>query len=134
MCGRAGESVDSLREACALSRGNAVMRAGLGYAHAVAGDRRAARAVLRDVGTAADEQQRFAYEAGVIHAALGEIDAAFARLAEAVAARSGWMAYLGVDPRLDPLRGDPRYADLERRLGIAPSTRVLGGLAPTGAA
>jgi len=134
MCGRAGESVDSLREACALSRGNAVMRAGLGYAHAVAGDRRAARAVLRDVGTAADEQQRFAYEAGVIHAALGEIDAAFARLDEAVAARSGWMAYLGVDPRLDPLRGDSRYADLERRLGIAPATRVLGGLAPTGAA
>jgi hypothetical protein len=30
--------------------------------------------------------------------------------------REHWMAYLQVDPRLDNLRGDPRFEDLVRRV------------------
>lgn len=118
MCGRVGDAVDALRDACRLSKGNAVMRAGLGYVYAAAGERRAAQQVLREFDAAADAQHRFAYEAAVICAALGETERAFARLHDALATRSGWMPYLGVDPRLDPLRGDPRYAQLERSLGL----------------
>jgi tetratricopeptide (TPR) repeat protein len=117
LCGRESEAVDALREACRLSKGNAVMRAGLGYAYACAGDRRASRQVLGEFDAAADQQRRFAYEAAVIHAALGDRDAAFARLHDARVTRSGWLLYLGVDPRLDPLRGDPRFRAVERALG-----------------
>ena len=122
MCDRGEAAVDALREACALSKGNAVMRAGLGYAYAAAGDARQAKTILREFDAAASGQRRFAYEAAVIHAALGDAEAAFARLGDAVAARSGWIAYLGVDPRLDPLRGDTRYAALETELGLAQRT------------
>jgi tetratricopeptide (TPR) repeat protein len=115
-CGRGTDAVDALRLACALSRGNAVMRAGLGFAYAAAGDRRPARAVLREFDAAATDQHRYAYEAAVIHVALGDADAAFARLQDALGARSAWMLYLAVDPRLDPLRSDPRYAALAAAL------------------
>lgn len=118
LCGRGQQAIDALRQACVLSRGNAVMRAGLGYVYAAAGERRMARQVLREFDAAANGQQRFAYEAAVIHAALGHLEVAFERLDDAMAARSGWIAYLGVDPRLDPLRGDPRYAALESALGL----------------
>jgi Flp pilus assembly protein TadD len=117
-CGRSDEAVGALRESCALSRGNAVMRAGLGYVYAAVGDCRSARAVLSEFDEAAERQQRFAYEAAVIRAALGEADAAFERLIAAVAGRSAWIAYLGVDPRLDPLRGDPRFEALAARAGL----------------
>ena len=117
-CGRGTEAVDALKQACTLSKGNAVMRAGLGYAYAAAGDRRAARQVLREFDAAAADQRRYAYEAAVIHATLGDTDAAFARLQDARAARSGWMPYLGVDPRFDALRGDPRHAELIGDLGL----------------
>ena len=49
---------------------------------------------------------------GVIHAALGDEDQAFKWLALAVQERSGWIAYLRVDPRLDKLHTDARFTEL----------------------
>jgi tetratricopeptide (TPR) repeat protein len=118
LCGRGEAAVDNLRQACQLGRGNAVMRAGLGYVYAAVGDRKAARVVLREFNEAADAQGRYAYEAAVIQAALGETGAALDLLEEACRARSGWMTYLAVDPRLDPLRGEARFAALVNRLGL----------------
>lgn len=119
MCGQPARAVDDLRQACQLSRGNAVMRAGLGYVYAAGGDRRAARAVLREFTEAAEQQRRYAYEAAVICVALGEPTRALALLEAARAARSGWMAYLAMDPRLDPLRGTPAFGALQASLGLA---------------
>jgi tetratricopeptide (TPR) repeat protein len=117
-CGRGVEAVENLRHACQLSRGNAVMRAGLGYVYAATGEVRAARSVLREFREAADRQQRYAYEAAVIHAALGDTDRALDLLEEAWRSRSGWMTYLAVDPRLDPLRAEQRFQALLSRLGL----------------
>jgi F0F1-type ATP synthase beta subunit len=43
---------------------------------------------------------------------------AFANLEIAYAARDTQMTELGIYPEFDPLRSDPRFTDLERRVGI----------------
>ena len=52
------------------------------------------------------------------YAALGEKDKAFAELNKSYENRENIMSQLKVDPRLDPLRSDPRFADLVRRVGL----------------
>jgi serine/threonine-protein kinase len=60
-----------------------------------------------------------AFEMAEIFAQLGEKDQAFARLERAYEERSVMMMYLKSAPNLDPLRSDPRFADLLRRVGLA---------------
>jgi serine/threonine protein kinase/TolB-like protein/Flp pilus assembly protein TadD len=54
----------------------------------------------------------------LIYASLGEKDQAFEWLEKAYQVRSSWMTWLKVEPKFDPLRSDPRFTDLMRRVGI----------------
>jgi tetratricopeptide (TPR) repeat protein len=58
------------------------------------------------------------YLVATAYAALGDKDQAFARLEQAVAEHSWWMPLLKVDPELDPLRSDPRFQDLLRKMRL----------------
>jgi TolB-like protein/Tfp pilus assembly protein PilF len=58
------------------------------------------------------------YLEACMQAALGDRAKAFASLEQAVAERSELVPYLRIDPRLDPLRADPRFARLVRRLRL----------------
>jgi tetratricopeptide (TPR) repeat protein len=50
--------------------------------------------------------------------ALGDYDEAFVWLERAYQEKSGGLQYLKVDPFFDPVRKDPRFADLQRRVGL----------------
>ena len=110
--GRTDEAVVALKDAARVSNDNPVMVAGLGYALAINDDRRGATKVIKDLLKARGTEGLFAYEIGVIHAALGELDAAFEWIGRAVTERSGWIAYVRVDPRLDAIQNDPRFTKL----------------------
>jgi tetratricopeptide (TPR) repeat protein len=110
--GRGAEAVAALREAVRYSSNSPVMLAGLGHALAVLQDRREAKRVATDLERLRGNKGLFAYELGVIRAALGERNQAFTWLERAVKERSGWIAYLRVDPRLDNLYADPRFDSL----------------------
>jgi TolB-like protein/Tfp pilus assembly protein PilF len=107
--GRGDDAVTTLKDAARHSSHNPVMLAGLGHALAATHDRRAANRVIHDLERLRGDQGLFAYEIGVIHAALGQKDDAFRWLSSAVQERSGWIAYLPRDPRLDALHTDPRF-------------------------
>ncbi len=53
-----------------------------------------------------------------IHAGLGETDLAFEWLERATSDRTVWMVGLTLWPELDPLRSDPRFTALTRRMGL----------------
>lgn len=112
--GDAVRAVEELRAAVRCSGEDSVMIAGLARAYAAAGDRRNAQDSLRELERRRKGRALFAYEKALVHLALGEPDPAIELLERARAEKSGWMAYLGVDPRLDPLRGEPRFASLLR--------------------
>jgi hypothetical protein len=54
-----------------------------------------------------------------IYALLGEMDRAFAMLEAAYDERSPFMWFMASDPAFDPMRTDPRYDEMMRRVGLA---------------
>jgi TolB-like protein len=58
------------------------------------------------------------YEIALVYAGLGEIDEAFTWLERSYDARDKGLTYLKIDPCVDPLRSDPRFARLVQRVGL----------------
>lgn len=58
------------------------------------------------------------YERAIVHAMLGERDAAFEELERSFAMRRANTGFLWVDPRFDSIRDDPRFLDLALRLDL----------------
>lgn len=126
------QAAEAMREACRVSSDNPVMRAWYGHALARAGRRREALAIAREALKSGETRGHFAYEAALIHAALGDIDLGFELLQKARLQRSGWMSYILVDPRLDVVRGDSRFLQLVASVGlqgasVAPRQEAGGG-------
>jgi eukaryotic-like serine/threonine-protein kinase len=92
--------------------------ASVGWAYAVLGQRALALAVLKEQEQSNQKQFVPPYNLAVIHAGLGEVDRAFSLLDESVTINDTESMILPVDPRLDPLRGDPRFAVLLGRMGL----------------
>ena len=92
-------------------------KASLGHAYASAGMPARARKVLTTLDSAAASRYVPAYWFALVYAGLGERDKALRYLERAYEERSTVLAYLLIDPRLAPLRGDPRFLALAQRLG-----------------
>lgn len=61
----------------------------------------------------------YSYQYGEIYAQLGDADRAFSELYNAVSAKDTGMVYLRRDPFLDPIRSDPRFAALLKKMNIS---------------
>lgn len=94
---------------------------GLGWSLAKAGRIKDARAVLDQVlRERASGKYFMAAQIAMIYAELQEKDEALHWLEEASRERSAWMVYLKTDARYDPLRSDPRFCELTRRMRFPP--------------
>jgi len=116
--GRFEEAIAVHRKACQLTDNRPNFTAQLGRAYAVAGRSFEARRVLSDLTKAAESGYVSALDIAIIYTALGNPARAFEWLERAFDERSDHLPYLGVNPRLDPLREDPRFHDLLRRMGL----------------
>ena len=117
---RLDEAVEAFRQAHTYSGGGLTFKAHLGYALALAGRRTEAEQMVAELRELAKGRYVSSYYFAMIHLGLNETDEAFACLERAYEERSGFMAFIKVEPMLDPLRSDPRFAALERRIGLIP--------------
>lgn len=77
-----------------------------------------AAAILESLAAQARDTWVPPYHMALIEAALGQHDAALARLESSVAVRDVRIVYLKIDPAWDGLRADPRFHSLMRRVGF----------------
>jgi serine/threonine-protein kinase len=117
--GKYDEAAAAFREAVASSDNPARSNADLGAVSAIKGKTAEASAVLEGLRKEAVERYVSPVAFATLHAALGQTDEAFEWLDRAYADRRGWLAYLRVEPRLDGLRADPRFAQLLDRMRLA---------------
>jgi len=118
--GNYSPAIDEFEKVVTLSGGNPLYRAFLGAAYGRAGRRSEALNVLHQLQQVAGER-RVAPEAfSLVYIGLGDNDQVFAWADQAYAQRSGILARIKVEPILDPVRPDPRFAALLQRLGFQP--------------
>jgi TolB-like protein/DNA-binding SARP family transcriptional activator/tetratricopeptide (TPR) repeat protein len=115
--GRYDEALAEVELAKRHSQGQALPDALRGYVLAVSGRHAEAREVIRalQAGGAGRPYVSPAYVAAV-YTGLGETDAAFAWLERALQTRDDWVVYAAVEPVFAPLRTDPRFTALTRRI------------------
>jgi eukaryotic-like serine/threonine-protein kinase len=117
--GMPAETIAELEKADALAKhGSTNTIASLGHAYAIAGQKSKAQQILSELAIRSKQKPISSYQFALILTGLGENDQAFAALEKAFRERSTLLTYVKMDVRFDPLRPDPRYADLLRRMGL----------------
>ncbi len=89
-----------------------------GRLYAVTGKRAEALSTIAQLKSMAAERYVPDYSIALVYAALGEKDQAFIQLEKSYQDRTVDMLTLHYDPLMDNLRSDPRFADLQRRIGV----------------
>jgi eukaryotic-like serine/threonine-protein kinase len=117
--GRFDESRQQYEEGRRMSGGIAGPSFGLGHLEASSGNQAAARRILQELIEARSRRVVSAWGIAALHASLGDVDEAFRWLDVAVDEHATGLIFLRVHPRLDPIRQDPRYQTLLRRVGLA---------------
>jgi len=93
--------------------------AALGQGYAALGRRPQANKILAELKHRQLQGQEVAYAIAVIYLELGDKDEAFNWLDTAFRQRIGSLILLKADPVFDPVRQDPRFLDLLRRMRLS---------------
>lgn len=116
--GRYEDAVAQLQKAIDLSGRGVNGIASLGHAFGLAGRRNDAQKILAELQERSKTRYVSAYQLAVVYLGLQRTDEAMDQLENAYQERSTLLTYLKMDPRIDPLRSDPRFKDLLRRIGL----------------
>jgi eukaryotic-like serine/threonine-protein kinase len=115
---RYDEAIAELRKAVELSQGSGVQLGSLGYAYAAAGRRAEALEVVERLKALSKEQYVPPAAVALVLSGLGDRDGAMEWLERANAERDPWATQLNIEFMFDPIRSDPRFQDLVRRVGL----------------
>jgi TolB-like protein/DNA-binding winged helix-turn-helix (wHTH) protein/Tfp pilus assembly protein PilF len=116
------QAIVNLEEAVRVSDAP-LFKAALGHVYAVSGDKRRARSILTELTILSRTRYVAPANVALVHAGLGDRDAAFQWLEKAYREQKASITML-TWPHFDSLRSDPRTSDLLRRINLQPSVEV----------
>ena len=118
--GMNSEAIAEFNRAIPLKGGGewSLTKGGLGHIYSILGKKSEALALLDELKQLSTQEYVAPTSVALIYAGLGDKDQAFAWLEKAYEERSFQMQWLSVEPRWDSLRSDPRFANLQRRMGL----------------
>jgi TolB-like protein/Flp pilus assembly protein TadD len=117
--GRQDEAIREFQNALKLSgTDDTDLQLDLGFAYAVSGKRDEARRILARMEKLHEQGIVPSGSVAILHGALGESNEAFAWLEKAYEERDPQLTYIKAGRRFEPLRKDPRFEQLVRRVGL----------------
>jgi TolB-like protein/cytochrome c-type biogenesis protein CcmH/NrfG len=114
------KAVEAFTQGRKLSGDRPVLIALYGHSLALSGDAIGARESLAELRRLAQSHYVSPLYVAMIYVGLDEKSTALDWLERAYAERSDRLIYLLVEPAADPLRSEPRFRDLLRRIGLTP--------------
>jgi len=124
--GRFADGIVQFEKAKETSNNHPGPQAGLSAALALSGKKSEARKILGSLEKLADRRYVAPYFIALVHLALGDVEEVFDWLEKAFKEHSAYLSNIKADPALDPIRSDPRFLKLIRRVGL-PETASAGG-------
>jgi hypothetical protein len=112
------DALDKFSQARKLSGSQPVTIGLYGHALAVSGDVAGARRALAELQHLAQSRYVSPIYIAAIYTGLGENHTALDWLDRAYKERTDRLVYLAVEPMADPLRSDPRFAQLMAKIGL----------------
>jgi eukaryotic-like serine/threonine-protein kinase len=112
------EAKQAYQSILAFAPDDPVLLALLGHLYAVTGQQTAARGIISQLQQIGENRYVPSVYIALIYIGLGDKNQAFAWLDKAYAERCEYLVYLPTEPVADPLRSDPRFLALLKRLGL----------------
>ncbi|MCG6955832.1 MAG: protein kinase [Gemmatimonadetes bacterium] len=116
------EAIESLRKALDLGGFQEDLAGALAYAYAASGDKDAATRYTAELEKRLAEGTVGPFALALAYAGQEDLTRAFAYLSRTIDVRDPFLPEDFFDPLLDPLRADPRFAALEKRMGVGGSS------------
>lgn len=116
--GRENEAIANFQKSVELSNRGITSLMSLGSGYAVTGKRSEANAIVKELEQRYNRKESSGVYIAAVFAGLGDKDKAFEWLEKDFQSRSGELAVIRFYMQFEPLRDDPRYKDLLKRMGL----------------
>jgi len=116
--GKHSAALAEFQKALSLTSDDTHVLSLLGNSYALTGNRSEALKIIDKMIGRSEQRYVSSYWIAIMYVCLGEKDAAFEWLDRANRERSSGLVWLNVDPKLDPLREDPRFTRLMQQIGF----------------